>query len=140
MSLPINNNLCLPEDVATLQSLVRDQHAAMMALHAQLQIERLGRERAQLKVKDLLRRMFGPKSEKLNAAQGLLFGVASAAEQAVAIARDAIKRARAVIKSPHRSGVRRTPENLPILDTVRMDLPEEQKAGLVWIRDEISYE
>lgn len=140
MSLPINNNLCLPNDVATLQTLVREQHAAMTALSAQLQIEKLGRERAELKVKDLLRRMFGPKSEKLNAAQGLLFGVASAAEQAAAIARDAIKRARAVIKSPHRSGVRRAPENLPILDTVRVDLPEEQKAGLVWIRDEISYE
>lgn len=141
MSLSTNNNLCLPEDVATLQALVREQHVAMAALHAQLQIEKLGRERAELKVKDLLRRMFGPKSEKLNAAQGLLFGVASAAEQAAAVARDALKRARAVIKSSHRSSVRRSaPENLPILDTVRVDLPEEQKAGLVWIRDEVSYE
>lgn len=140
MSLQTNNNPCLPDDVATLQTLVREQHAAMAALRAQLQIEKLGRERAELKVKDLLRRMFGPKSEKLSAAQGLLFGVASAAEQAAAVARDALKRARAVIKSSHRSGVRRAPENLPILDTVRVDLPEEQKAGLVWIRDEISYE
>lgn len=140
MSLQTNNTLCLPEDVATLQTLVREQHAAMTALRAQLQIEKLGRERAELKVKDLLRRMFGPKSEKLSAAQGLLFDVASAAEQAAAVARDAIKRARAVIKSSHRSGVRRAPDNLPILDTVRVDLPDEQKAGLVWIRDEISYE
>src|SRR5690606_7294567 len=108
MSLSTNNNLCLPEDVATLQALVREQHMAMAALHAQLQIEKLGRERAELKVKDLLRRMFGPKSEKLNAAQGLLFGVASAAEQAAAVARDALKRARAVIKSSHRSSVRRS--------------------------------
>ncbi len=141
MSLQTNNNPCLADDVTTLQTLVREQQMAMTALRAQLQIEKLGRERAELTVKDLLRRMFGPKSEKLSAAQGLLFGLASAAEQAAAVARDAIKRARAAIKSPHRGGVRRgAPENLPILDTVRVDLPEEQKAGLVWIRDEISYE
>ncbi len=141
MSLQTNNNPCLPDDVATLQSLVCEQHAALSALRAQLQIEKLGRERAELKVKDLLRRMFGPTSEKLHAAQGLLFGLASAAEQAAALARDAIKRARAAIKSTHRRGTRRTaPENLPILDTVKVDLPEDQKTGLVWIRDEVSYE
>jgi len=134
------NNL-LPKDTATLQALVREQQAQLAAMRAQLQIEKLGRERAELKLKDLLRRMFGPSSEKLNAAQGLLFGRASAAEQAAAIARDAIKRASAALKSPQRRGVRRTaPENLPIRDTVRVDLPEEQKAGLVWIRDEVSYE
>jgi hypothetical protein len=89
------NNNPLPEDTATLQALVREQQAQLAAIRAQLQIEKLGRERAELKVKDLLRRMFGPSSEKLNAAQGLLFGMASAAEQAAAIARDAIKRASA---------------------------------------------
>ena len=31
-------------------------------------------------------------------------------------------------------------ENLPVLETIRIGLPEEQKAGLVWMRDEISHE
>lgn len=105
-----NNSLNLPDDVVTL---VREQQVAITALRSQLQIEKLGRERAELKVKDLLRRMFGPRSEKLNAAQGLLFGVASAAEQAAAVAREAIKRASAALKSHHRSTVRRAaPQNL----------------------------
>lgn len=141
LCLPTNNNLHLPADVATLQALVREQHTALSALRAQLHIEKLGRERAELTVKDLLRRMFGPKSEKLNAAQGLLFDVASAAEQAAGMARAALKRASTAIKRMHRGGGRRAaPQNLPILDTVRIDLPEEQKAGLVWMRDEVSYE
>ena len=136
-----NNNSTLPADAATLQALVREQQAQLATLRAQLTIERLGRERAELKVKDLLRRMFGASSEKLNAAQGLLFGMASTAEQAAAIARDAIKRARLPSQCSRRRGVRRTaPEHLPILDTVRVDLSEAEKAGLVWIRDEVSYE
>lgn len=135
-----HNNLSLPEDVGALQTLVREHQAAITALRSQLQIERLGRERAELKVKDLLRRMFGAKSERLNAAQGLLFGVASAADQAAGAARELIKRARAGIKPTEPRGVRRSPEHLPILDTVRVDLPEGEKAGLVWIRDEVSYE
>lgn len=141
MSLQTNNNLCLPEDVATLQSLLREQYAIVSSLSSQLQIEKLGRERAQWKVKDLLRRMFGAKSERLNAAQGLLFDAASAAEHAAAVVREAIKRASAAIKPARRHGTRRTaPDNLPIRDTVKIDLPEEQKAGLVWIRNEVSYE
>jgi hypothetical protein len=83
--------------------------------------------------------MFGPRSEKLSALQGLLSGTASAAEQAAAVAREAIKRASRTIKPVRRGGGRRAaPENLPILDTVRVDLPEAQKAGIVWIRDEVS--
>ena len=27
-----------------------------------------------------------------------------------------------------------------VLETVRIDLPAEQKVGLVWMRDEVSYE
>lgn len=37
--------LCLPDDVATLQSQLCEQHAIVSALHAQLRIEKLGRER-----------------------------------------------------------------------------------------------
>jgi hypothetical protein len=61
----------LPEDIVSLQSLVR-------RLQSELRIDRLGRERAETRVKDLLRRMFGlPKSGRLNALQGLLFADSS---------------------------------------------------------------
>lgn len=56
-----NSSLNLPDDVVTLQTLVREQQVAITALRSQLQIEKLGRERAELKVKDLLRRMFCPR-------------------------------------------------------------------------------
>jgi transposase len=141
LTLPTQDT-CFPEDLPSLQSLVREQHSCIRALREQLRIEKLGRERAELKVKDLLRRIFGPKSEKLNALQGLLFSAATAAEQAAGVAREALKRSRAALKRVY-SGTaarRASPENLPILETVRIDLPEEQKAGLVWMRDEISYE
>ena len=131
-----NNNVpeALPEDVPTLQSLVRQ-------LRDELKIEKLGRERAEAKVKDLLRRIFGPKSEKLNALQGLLFGAASAVEHAAAAACAALKRANQAVHRVHHPSARRpAPENLPILETVRVDLPEEEKQGLVRIRDEVSYE
>ena len=120
----------LPKDVPSLHSLVR-------RLQHELRIEKLGRERAETKAKDLLRRMFGmPKSERLNALQGLLFAAASAAEHAAAATREAMKRASGAAKRlPAIRKKRRVPENLPVLDTVRIDLPEEGKAGLVWMRD-----
>ena len=125
----------LPEDVPSLHSLVR-------RLQSELRIEKLGRERAETKAKDLLRRMFGmPKSERLNTLQGLLFAAASAAEHAAAATREAMKSASGAAKRlPAIRKKRRVPENLPVLDTVRIDLPEEEKAGLVWMRDEVSYE
>jgi hypothetical protein len=88
------NSPPLPEDVSSLQAIVREQQAALAALLEQLKIEKLGRERAELKVKDLLRRIFGPKSERISALQGLLFGAASAAEKVAAVARDAPTRAK----------------------------------------------
>jgi transposase len=137
-----NNDPSVAEDLATLRALVHEQRTLIASLRTEVQIEKLGRERAEAKVKDLLRRMFGPKSEKLNAAQGLLFEVSGMAGQAAtSVARALLKRASAAIKAVRRGGGRRpAPENLPILDTVRIDLPEAQKANLVWMRDEISYE
>src|ERR1700684_1244718 len=82
MMSTINIGSCepLPQDVSSLQSLVRQ-------LRSELTIEKLGRQRAEAKVKDLLRRMFSPKSEKLNALQGLLFAAGSATEHAAAVTR-----------------------------------------------------
>lgn len=136
-----HNSPPLPEDVPSLQAIVREQQGALATLLEQLKIEKLGRERAELKVKDLLRRIFGPKSERISALQGLLFGAASAAEKATAIARDALRRSQGIIKQvSHGGGRRAAPENLPVLETVVIDLSAEQKAGLVWMRDEVSYE
>jgi transposase len=142
LSTQTDNTAFLPGDIPSLHALIREQQASLVALRDELRIEKIGRERAELKVKDLLRRIFGPKSEKLNALQGLLFGAASAAEQASALAREALKRSRAALQRAcgTRQQRRPNPENLPVMDTVRLDLPEEQRAGLVWIRDEVSYE
>jgi hypothetical protein len=124
----------LPGDVPSLHTLVRQ-------LRSELLIEKLGRQKAEAKVKDLLRRMFGPKSERMSALQGLLFGAASAAEQASGSAREALKLAQAVAKRViARRSKRRIPENLPVLETVRIDPPEAEREGLVRIRDEVSYE
>jgi hypothetical protein len=141
LSSPTNNTACFPEDLSSLRALVREQQSSITALREELRIEKLGRERAELKVKDLLRRMFGPRSEKLNALQGLLFGTAGVLEGGCGLAREALKRSRKAVQRVYEGARRRVnPENLPVLETVRLDLPEEQRAGLVWMRDEISYE
>jgi hypothetical protein len=138
---PTNNTACFPEDLSSLRALVREQQSSITALREELRIEKLGRERAELKVKDLLRRMFGPRSEKLNALQGLLFGTAGVLEGGCGLAREALKRSRKAVQRVYEGARRRVnPENLPVLETVRLDLPEEQRADLVWMRDEISYE
>jgi transposase len=94
---------------------------------------------------DLLRRLHGAKSQKLaavlkNAAQS---GVSVLSAEAPAGAAgntmaDTEQPAATVAKKPrkHGGGGRRTPpEHLPIVREV-IDLPEEQKVGLKWIRNE----
>jgi hypothetical protein len=58
----------LPADVTALQALVRE-------LQSELKISTLRCARLEYKMRDLIRRMYGPKSEKLNPAQRLLFGI-----------------------------------------------------------------
>ena len=88
----------------------------------------------QYKLDDLLRRMYGPKSEKLNPAQRLLFGLTEQPGMLPTPPRSAAGTGGSRRK---RSGGRRTPpQNLPVQREV-IDLPEEQKAGLVKIREEI---
>ena len=88
----------------------------------------------QYKLDDLLRRMFSPKSEKLNPAQRALFGLT---ELPVMPPAPQGKSPRASAKGKRRGGRRAAPQNLPIHREV-IDLPEEQKAGLVMIREEIT--
>lgn len=88
----------------------------------------------QYKLDDLLRRMFSPKSEKLNPAQRALFGLT---ELPVMLSAPQAPARRASAKGKRRGGRRAAPQNLPIHREV-IDLPEEQKAGLVMIREEIT--
>ncbi len=89
----------------------------------------------QYKLEDLLRRMWGPKSEKLNPAQRLLFGLMEQPAMLPTTPRSADGTGGS--RRKHRSGRRTPPQNLPVRREV-IDLREEQKAGLVKIREEIT--
>src|ERR1700730_14232661 len=62
----------LPADVTALQVMVR-------ALQSELKISNLRCARLEYKMRDLIRRIYDAKSEKLNPAQRLLFGILDAA-------------------------------------------------------------
>ena len=89
----------------------------------------------QYKLEDLLRRMYGPKSEKLNPAQRLLFGLMEQPAMLPTPPRSAAGTGGS--RRKRRGGRRTPPQNLPVQREV-IDLPEEQKAGLVKIREEIT--
>jgi hypothetical protein len=74
-----NNDIIdtLSPDTAMLQALVRE-------LQSQLKLSNLRADRLEYKLRDLIRRMYGAKNEKLNPAQRLLFGILE--ESAVAAA------------------------------------------------------
>ena len=77
----------------------------------------------------------GPKSEKLNPVQRLLFGLT---EQPAMLPTPPSSASGTGGNRRKRHGGRRTPpQNLPVHRNV-IDLPEEQKSGLVKIREEIT--
>lgn len=122
------------------------EHAALRARNAELErqiaSQRLEIEHLQWKLQDLLRRLFGPKSEKINPDQYPLLleqfeadftlRAASPPTTAVPVATEE----RPVRKG---GGRRPAPEHLPI-ERVEIDLPEEDKSGLIRIREEITEE
>jgi transposase len=90
------------------------------------------------KLQDLLRRVFNPKSEKLNPAQRALFGLPEAGAVTPALLDTASETSTAAAAKRKKGGGRRPkPQNLPVRREV-IDLPEAQKAGLVKIREEIT--
>jgi hypothetical protein len=122
----------LPADVTALQSLVRE-------LQSELKISILRCSRLEYKMRDLIRRMYGPKSEKLNPAQRLLFGIldeASIEPPATGTAPND-QQTSAGAKKKRCGGRKPKPENLPVRHRL-IDLPAEQKEGLVKIREEIT--
>lgn len=119
--------------------------AALAERDGLLAEERLRRLAAEAKVKDLLRRLYGPTSEKIDAAQHLLALECLESDRQVAeTPPPAPKPAAAGPARPKRGPRRPLPENLPI-ERVVHDLPEEQKRDaegqpLVKIREEVTEE
>jgi transposase len=122
----------LPADVAALQALVRE-------LRSELKISTLRGDRLEYKLRDLIRRLYGAKSEKLNPAQRLLFGILEETpiEEPLPPATSNNTPTTAGVPKKKGGGRKPKPENLPIRRQL-IDLPEEQKAGLVKIREEIT--
>jgi transposase len=122
----------LPADVAALQALVRE-------LQSELKISTLRCARLEYKMRDLIRRMYGPKSEKLNPAQRLLFGILDETPiEAPATGTASNDKSASTATTKKRGGGRKPkPENLPVRRRL-IDLLPEQKEGLVKIREEIT--
>jgi transposase len=129
-----NNDITatLPADVAALQAMVRE-------LQSQLKISNLRGDRLEYKLRDLIRRMYGAKTEKLNPAQRLLFGILEEQQLAAALLPAASNNTQTTTGAGKKKGGGRKPkpENLPIRREI-IDLPEEQRQGLVKIREEIT--
>src|SRR5579883_2450998 len=121
---------------ATLQDLDREALLSRVReLESLLKNSEARCAQLQYKLEDLLRRMYGPKSEKLNPAQRLLFGLTEQPAILPASLRSADSTGSS--RRKRRGGRRAPPQNLPVRREV-IDLPEEQKAGLVKIREEIT--
>ncbi len=137
----------LRAQIESLQSLLRDREIEadrktrqISELETTLKIEMLARERAESKLRDLLRRLYGPKSEQLSADQlRLLLEPLEADEQLCQETQPVAAVAAKEKPLGKGGGRRRAPEHLPI-ERVEIDLPEAEKAGLVRIREEITEE
>jgi transposase len=141
----------LPTDPAALQALLRTERAA----HALTQLERdtarvllaqttVERDAAKAKLQALLKRYFGRSSEKLDPNQLALAWAAVEADQTVVTPPPP---AAPVARAPRTPSVRRAQrlEDLPVLETITLDLPAAAKLApdgtpLVKIREEITDE
>src|ERR1700676_1910914 len=111
----------LPADVTALQAMVR-------ALQSELKISNLRCARLEYKMRDLIRRIYDAKSEKLNPAQRLLLGILDAAPIEPPATSTAPNDPQSSRPNKKRGGGRRPkPENLPVRRRV-IDLPAEKKA------------
>src|SRR5579862_5963783 len=120
-----------PNETEALQIRVRE-------LESLLKISEARCAKLEYKLQDLLRRIFDPKNEKLDPAQRALFGLPEAgACPAPAQAVTASVATAASVKRKKGGGRRPPPENLPVRREV-IDLSEDQRVGLVKIREEIT--
>lgn len=123
-----------------------DDHTAQLQrqiaeLQAQLLIEKSARERAEYKLQQLLRRLFGAKSEKVDPNQlALVLGQIEADQELSAeVAPIPVLPSEPVAKVKNGGGRHPAPPHLTVQTTL-IDLPEEQKAGLQKIREEVTEE
>ena len=96
--------------------------------------------RAEEKLKDLLRRFFGPKSEKMDPAQLRLALESIQADEVLVEEEPPAPQAEPSAPRKHHGGGRRpVPENLPVVREV-IDVPESERVGLEQIREEVTEE
>jgi hypothetical protein len=126
--------MSVPESSLTV---IEAQQARITELESLLKIEQLRSAKLDYRLKDLIRRVYGTKSERLNEAQRELFGILE--EQVKPLLSESITARADKPSAPRKKGGGRhpKPENLPVRTRI-IDLPEEQKAGLVKIREEIT--
>lgn len=133
----------LPTDPAALQALLLAERSAHAATRGLLEQTTWERDAAKAKLQALLKRYFGRSSEKLDPNQ-------------LAMAWEAVQADQALVTPPPPAPVERkarTPsvrralrlEDLPVLETITLDLPEAEKfapdgTALVKIREEITDE
>lgn len=126
-----NTAVEIPDTLPAALALIRE-------LLEELKAERIGREKAELQVADLTRRQYGIKSEKLTDEQRELFGILESCDPPPHVL---LKEAhRAGSAKPNRKGGGRNRDNtdhLPVVERV-LDLPEDQKAGRVFMRYEVT--
>ena len=133
--------------VESLQKRIRAQECEadrkdreLRELQSTLKIETLARERAEAKLRDLLRRLYGPKSEQLSEDQLRLLLEPLDADERLRCDSPPAPQVSAKDKPARKGGGRRpVPAHLPI-ERIEIDLPEQEKAGLVRIREEITEE
>jgi transposase len=111
--------------------------ARVKQLESLLQNSELRYAKLDYRLRDLLDRLYGPKGDTLNPAQKLLFGLIDTDELPTPLSESEKKADTATAKKKKGGGRLPKPDNLPVVRKV-IDLPEDQKAGLVWMRDEVT--
>ena len=130
----------LPDDAGALKSHIRQ-------LYSMIGLFSLGYADLHYRYRDLLRRVHGNKSEKLktvlkNMDRGQKDPTQSEPVQPDTPAAGETGKTAETDKKPRKhggGGRRKPPKGLPVVRQV-IDLPEDQKVGMRWIRNEITYQ
>jgi transposase len=133
----------LPNDPAELRALLLAERQAHAATRDRLKATELERDAARVRLRALLKRYFGRSSEKLDENQLKMAWAAVEADLEGRTPPRPAKPPRAP-RAPSQRRARRL-EDLPVLETLVIDLPTEQKlapdgSALVKIRDEVTEE
>ena len=115
-------------------------------LEQSLKVEKLARERAEYRLAELLRRVYGSKSDTVDSGQLALLRAAIEADEALAEERqplptpsDEADSTDAVTTKRKGGGRKRPAPHLPI-EVTRLDPPENERIGMKRIRDEVTEE